>query len=307
MTLEIRHDIPLAPLTTFKIGGKAKYFVSVRTTDDLRDAIIWARKNQERPVILAGGSNVLVSDSGIDGLVIHIVSDQFAFEGTRLTAEAGCNLLRLITESAERGYGGWESMAGIPGSIGGAVRGNAGAFGTEIKDFVRGVEALHLESGEQRDFDNASCDFSYRHSFFKDNPEWIVTRVTLDLLAVDIEASKAKIDETIAERERRHLQNVMAAGSFFMNPVAPEAVVKEFETEKNMTAREGRVPAGWLIEKSGMKGAVVGGAMASMQHPNYIVNTGSATASDVRELATKIKMAVHERFGVMLSEEAAIF
>ena len=128
----------------------------------------------------------------------------------------------------------------------------------------------------------------------------------LVLQEVNPEESKRLADETIAERERRHLQNVKAAGSFFMNPVAPAEIVQMFEEEKQTKSREGRVPAGWLIEKAGMKGATVGGAIASEQHPNYIVNTGTATAHDVRNLAQLIKMEVHVKFGIELHEEAAL-
>ena len=114
------------------------------------------------------------------------------------------------------------------------------------------------------------------------------------------------IRDTIAEREKRHLQNVRAAGSYFMNPKAPPEIVAMFEKEKGVKSREGRVPAGWLIEKAGMKGAIVGGAIASHQHPNYIVNAENATAQDVQELAERIKTTVMGQFGVELQEEAAI-
>ncbi|MCI0563393.1 MAG: hypothetical protein MN733_33375, partial [Nitrososphaera sp.] len=114
----------------------------------------------------------------------------------------------------------------------------------------------------------------------------------------------AIIEETIAERERRHIQDVKAAGSYFMNPVAPQNIIEMFEKEKKTTSRESRVPAGWLIEKAGMKGARVGGAQASLQHPNYIINTGNAISADVLELAERIKQTVEERFGIYLQEEA---
>lgn len=306
MGFEIRHNVPLAPLTTFKIGGAAKNYASVKTEDDLHEALAWARKSGEPMAILSGGSNVLVSDNGFDGLVIHIEIDTYSFDGTVLTAGAGCNLLSLIKLSAQHGLGGWESMAGIPGMLGGAVRGNAGAFGTEIKDVAQMVRTTHIETGKMREFTASECDFSYRHSYFKDHPELIVTHAVVRLSLTDAAQSKEKIEATIAEREKRHLQNVMAAGSYFMNPVAPAEIVAQFEAEKKVRARENRVPAGWLIEKAGMKGASVGGATASMQHPNYLVNTGTATAKDVRELAEKVKIAVKERFGVSLIEEPAL-
>ena len=171
---------------------------------------------------------------------------------------------------------------------------------------MRSVRALNSKDGTIREFANTECDFSYRHSFFKDYPEWIITRVTLQLRTISSDESARLIEETILEREKRHLQNVCAAGSFFMNPVAPREVQELFEKERGMKSREGRVPAGWLIEKVGMKGAKVGAAMASMQHPNYLVNTGGATATDVLELAEKIRSAVQARFGIELQEEAVV-
>ena len=306
MLLEIQENVPLAPLTTFKIGGTARYFAEVGSDGDLHEALEWATARSLRAVILAGGSNVLVSDSGVDGLVIRIISDRHSFAGTELAADAGCDLITLIRASSARGLGGWESLAGIPGTIGGAARGNAGAFGTEIRDVAHKVRAMNVATGKMREFTGAECAFSYRHSFFKHHPEWIITHAYLSLLRVDREESEKLIEETIAEREKRHLQNVQAAGSYFMNPKAPQHIVEMFETEKGVQSRESRVPAGWLIEKAGKKGASVGGAIASLQHPNYLVNTGSATAADVRKLATDIKLAVHEKFGITLAEEAAI-
>ena len=305
--LDVREHVPLAPLTTFQIGGPARYFVDVKSEDEVREAIAWATERNVRFLLWAGGSNVLVPDKGLDALVIRIGSTAFMFDSATLEADAGCNLLTLIREAAHQDLGGWEKLAGIPGTIGGAVRGNAGAFGPEIKDFVMHVRALHSIGGQIKNFSNEECNFSYRHSFFKNHPEWIILHVSFELLITDKEESERAIEDTIAEREKRHLQNVRAAGSFFMNPVAPKDVQEMFERERGAQSREGRVPAGWLIEKVGMKGARVGGAIASEQHPNYLVNTGGATAKDVRELAAKIKVAVREQFSVDLQEEAAVF
>jgi UDP-N-acetylmuramate dehydrogenase len=303
---EIKSQVPLAPLTTFQIGGLARYFVDVRSENEIKEAIQWAKEKGLRFIVLAGGSNVLVPDEGLDALVIRLRGDLYGFNDGILDAWAGTNLLTAIQVIGARGYGGWEKLAGIPGTIGGAVRGNAGAFGSEIKDFVTKVRALHSATGETKEFSNEECDFSYRHSFFKDHPEWIITRAIVQLQKIEPVESEKLIDETIAEREKRHLQNVKAAGSYFMNPVAPQNIIEMFETEKGVKSREGRVPAGWLIEKAGMKGTMVGGAQASMQHPNYIVNTGNATAKQVRGLAQKVKVAVNAQFEVELHEEAAL-
>jgi len=302
----VQENVPLAPLTTFGIGGQAQYLVDVKNEEEVREALVWAKKKSLRFVILAGKSNVLVPDEGLEALVVHLVEGDFSLESTNLTADAGCNLLKLIRECSGQGIGGWEKMAGIPGTIGGAVRGNAGAFGPEIRDFATSVRALNTKTGEVRVFENKECDFSYRHSFFKDHPEWIITRVHLALKSVEPSGSKRLIEETIAEREKRHIQNVRAAGSFFVNPVVSREMQEIFEKEKGMKSREGRVPAGWLIEKVGMKGARVGDAVASEQHPNYLKNDGEARAVDVLALAEKIKAAVREKFGIGLKEEAAI-
>lgn len=305
--LNIRKNIPLASLTTFEIGGVARFFVEVTTEDELTEALAWALEHGLRTVVLAGGSNVLVPDKGLEALVVRIIGKEYFFTGEKLSAHAGCNLLALIRAASAEGLGGWEKLAGIPGTVGGAARGNAGAFGTEIKDVATKVHALNAETGEIRTFKNSECDFSYRHSHFKNYPEWIILDVEVRLERTEPKKSVQLIEETIVEREKRHLQNVRAAGSFFMNPIAPPEVRELFEKEKGVKSREGRVPAGWLIEKAGMKGAKVGGAIASLQHPNYIVNTGSATSEDVRVLAEQIKQAVEQKFGMRLEEEAAIF
>lgn len=305
--LKIIENVPLAPKTTFGIGKTARYFVEVKTEEDIREAIAWAREKGVSPVVLSGGSNVLLPDEELDALVVWIASDDFSFADNELEADAGCNLFMLIKTAAGQNLGGWEKLAGIPGTLGGAVRGNAGAFGPEIKDFVVRVRALDSELCEPREFDNDACDFSYRHSFFKGHPEWIITRVWMKLQKSDVIRSKQLIEETIREREKRHIQNVRAAGSFFVNPVASREIQEMFEKEKGMKSREGRVPAGWLIEKVGLKGARVGDAVASEQHPNYIRNDGNATAAQVKELAQKIKDAVQKEFGIELQEEAVVF
>jgi UDP-N-acetylmuramate dehydrogenase len=243
----------------------------------------------------------------LEGLVIRITGEAFSFSGNVLAARAGCNLLALIRAAAEQGLGGWEKLAGIPGTIGGAVRGNAGAFGPEIKDFVTWVRAINTTTEDVHEFSNAECEFDYRMSFFKKNPEWIILDVHVQLARGLASSSQALIEETIREREKRHIQNVKAAGSFFLNPVAPLHVVNMFENEKGVTSRGGRVPAGWLIEKAGMKGMKLGGAQVSPQQANYIVNADNATAEDVRELAAKVKEEVRRQFDVALTEEAVVF
>lgn len=304
--LDIQKDVVLSIFTTFEIGGPAKYYVVVKNEDEIRDALGWAREHNEDFFVMGGGSNLLIPDEGFDGLVIHIKSDHFNFSGDVLEADAGCNLLELIRAASEQGLGGWEKLAGIPGTIGGAVRGNAGAFGPEIKDFLVYVRAINTKTEDTHEFSNAECGFAYRQSHFKRNPEWIIMKAHVKLEKVDPKESAAAIEATVKEREKRHIQNVRAAGSYFMNPIAPQKIVSMFEEEKGVESRGGRVPAGWLIEKAGLKGARIGDAQSSEQHPNYLVNVGSAKASEVRELADRIKRDVNEKFDVVLEEEAVI-
>ena len=305
--ITVENNRELKSLTTFEIGGPARFFCTVHSQDDIQEGVLWAQDKDIPFFILAGGSNVLIDDEGFDGLVIHVATKQYSFDTTTLTADAGCVLNDLIGTAAKHILGGWEKLAGIPGSLGGALRGNAGAFGVEIKDVVVDVTAFHIHTFEKRIFSNAECQFAYRTSFFKHNPEWVIVSAHIKLVENNQKEILSMIEETIAERERRHLQDVRAAGSYFMNPVAPSTIVQYFETEKQQSAREGRVPAGWLIDKVGMKGEREGGAIASLQHPNYLVNdSGNATAADVVTLADRIKHAVYKEFGITLEEEVTL-
>ncbi len=301
--IEIQEHVPLAPLTTFRIGGAARYFAKAASEKELRAALAWAQERSVPSFILAGGSNVLFSDRGFDGLVIHMQMNSYRMDGPHVHADAGAVLLEVITAAAEQSLGGWEHMAGIPGTVGGAVRGNAGAFGTEVKDVLHSVRALNTQTHTVQTFSAEDCAFAYRQSIFKGDTPWIILSATFALTPGDAETIRATITQTIEEREKRHLQNVRAAGSFFMNPVAPPEVVERFERDKGVRSRGGRVPAGWLIEEAEMKGYRIGGAQSSPQHPNYIINTGDATAEDVITLASMIKMRVRDRLGVQLREE----
>jgi UDP-N-acetylmuramate dehydrogenase len=304
--LSIQRDVPLAPYTTFKIGGPAREFVSVHTEAELIEALDYADEQGLAIHILAGGSNTLFSDEGFNGLVIHIALTQKVRFGAEVTLGSGLVLWDEINAASDVGLGGWESLAGVPGSVGGAVRGNAGAFGTEIKDVVTKVTALHQDSRELREFTREECEFDYRDSLFKQSSgsdAWIILSTTVVLNEVEPMVSKEKADATVAEREKRHLQNVACAGSYFMNPVAPAWVVEQFEEERLVKSKNNRVPAGWLIEKVGMKGATEGGACASLMHPNYIMNTGSASARDVVTLGNKIAEKIRTEYMTHVFEE----
>jgi UDP-N-acetylmuramate dehydrogenase len=303
---QIQHKIALAPHTTFGIGGAAEFFVDAKSEGDIREALLWAREQRVPIFVMGGGSNLLVPDEGVEALVMRVANQQWSVAGEEVTAEAGCILDSLIRATGLMKLGGLEKMAGIPGTLGGAIRGNAGAFGTEIKDAIITVRVLDINTLTIRDMPASECHFTYRNSMFKSHPELLILSAKLRLRQGDPRRIATDIDETIAERERRHIQNVRAAGSYFMNPVAKDDVRHLFEAEKGVSSREGRVPAGWLIEKAGGKGLRIGDAQSSEQHADYIVNQGHATAKDVRTLASSIKALVQEKFGIELKEEAVV-
>lgn len=306
--MEIREHEPLAPYTTFNIGGPAKWFVEATTHAELREAIQYAHDRHLPYFVLAGGSNLLIADDGFDGLVVRVTLTGAEIDTAqhRATFDAGYNLRAAIDITSEAGLGGWEAMYGIPGTVGGAVRGNAGAFGTEIQDVLIEVDALNTETLEERTFTNEQCTFAYRTSFFKQHPEWIVIRAVMQLQPSDPRACRERAQETLELRQQRQIQDIRSGGSFFTNPAVGAEIQKLFEEEKGEPAREGRVPAGWLIEKSGFKDVCENDVCTGTRSANYLINAGGATAADVRAFADKIKNAVRDQFGVELVEEVML-
>lgn len=302
--LEIKDNVILAPFTTFHIGGPAKKFAAVMTPEELVEALRYSKENGLPVFFLGGGSNLLISDQGFNGLVVRTENTTIRCEGLNLIAGAGSRLLDAVNISAKQGLGGLELLAGIPGLVGGAVRGNAGAFGADIGARVSRVTAVNRQTLEMRDFSRDECEFGYRDSFFKRHSEWIIFVVTLVLEQGDRDLLERTIHETIAKREAKHSQGAWCAGSFFMNPVVTDEKLRhEFETETGVIPKDDKLPAGWLIGHVGLRGKQVGGALVSDQHPNYIVNTGDATAEDVIILASLIKQKVRTDLGIRLQEE----
>ena len=304
--MDLKQNIPLAPYTTFNIGGPAKFFVEVHTLAEVQEALDWVNEHNEQIFILSGGSNILFRDEGFDGLVIKLGNNNIDINDTTIIAGAGAVLKDMIMQACHAGLTGMENMYGIPGCIGGAVRGNVEAFGTEVRDVLTTTTAIHTKTKEIRTFTPDECELGYRTSFFKTHTDWLIFEATFELKKRSAYDCVARANQTMDERNKRQLQNVQSAGSFFMNPSVPESIQKMFKEEKGVEARDGKVPAGWLTDKIGARGMCVGDACISEQHANYLINTGNATAREVRELSTKIKNIVSEKFGVQLQEEVHI-
>lgn len=304
--LNIKEKISLAPLTSFRIGGDSDFYVEVGSEDELKEALDFAKKNNMEFYIIGGGSNLLVSDEGFRGLVIRPKMNKLSVSGNEIEVEAGVPLIKLINFAAENGLSGMEKMAGIPGSVGGAVRGNAGAFGTEMSLVIKSATFLDYETLEIKTFENEQCEFEYRFSVFKKNKNFIVMRATILLEAGDPVEIKKRTMETIQARLQRGLSGDKSAGSYFINPkLEDEKLLKDFENESGVAPRKNSVPAGWVIERVGLRGKEIGGAKISEKHANYIINTGKASASDVVMLASFVKQQVRDQLGVQLQEEVS--
>lgn len=302
--LNIQENIPLAKYTTFRIGGLAKYFVEVKNLEELEDALLYAKEKKLDFFVLGGGSNILVSDNGFSGLVIKLKINEFKVKGEKMEIGAGVYLAKVVRDAGEQELAGMEWAMGIPGTLGGAVRGNAGAYGGEIKDVLETVKVFDTEKMKLEIFQNADCDFHYRQSMFKQKPQLVVISAVLKLKKGNNDEIQKKMQEIIIGRMKKLPQNAPSAGSFFVNPVVNnKKLIQEFEEEKGVKSKAGKLPAGWLIEKVDLKGKKVGGAMVNENQTNYIVNTGSATAEDVMILSSLIKQKVRVKLGVQLNEE----
>ncbi len=290
--IKIHKNVPLAKYTTFKIGGPARYFFITKTTKDLIEAVKFAQDKGLPYFILGGGSNLLVNDKGFDGMVIKIQNGQttpilvkLKVENSRIVAEAGTSLVKLVEISIEKSLTGLEFAAGIPGTVGGALYGNAGSQrDNSIGDLVETVTLLK-PTGQIITVDKDWMQFDYRHSHLKDITEKtrpIILSAVLKLAKGDSKKIKRKINERITTR----VENIPlepSAGCIFKNPPSQSA--------------------GYLIEKCGLKGKKIGQAMISEKHANFIVNLGQAKANDVIKLIQIIKKSVKEKFKINLEEE----
>jgi len=306
--LKIKEKIPLKEYTTFKIGGPARYFFVAKNKEDLKNAILWAKKKKLPLFILGGGSNVLFSDNGFKGLVIKIQNSNLKIQNEnskfKIICGAGLPLMKLVFKSSEIGVTGLENLAGIPGTLGGAIWGNAGAFGREIGNLVEEVKVLDVGSWklEVKRLKNKDCKFGYRDSIFKRKKNLIILEATLKLKKGKRKEIEEKIKEILRLRKEKQPLEFPSAGSVFKN-VPIEKVSKRIREKFREKIKDGFLPAGVLIEAAGLKGVQIGGAKISEKHANFIVNVGNAKASDVKELIEKIKKEVKKKFKIQLEEE----
>ncbi len=298
----VKINEPMAKRTTFRIGGPADVFLTIDSTEKLVEALRFLDGEGVSYFIIGSGSNMLVRDNGFRGVAVNVKCQSSNTKGTYIQADAGCITAQIAQESFSSGLTGFEWGVGVPGTIGGAVRGNAGAMGGEMKDVVKEIEAYR--DGEVVTLSNTECAFGYRDSTLK-HGGGVVLRATLTLRKGENIEGRKRALEHLAYRAKTQPQG-QSIGCVFKNFEISKSQNLKISDLPEEFLKKGKISAGWLIDQSGLKGAVVGGAEVSTKHCNFILNNGHATAADVLALIDEIKTKVYDRFGVALEEEIQI-
>ncbi len=303
-----QQQVPLKQFSNYRIGGPAKYFREVKTVKEVIQALQWARENKLPVYVLGGGTNILWSDEGFNGLVLKPNFDSIEFQGKFMTAGASVPMLRLVQAAVGRGLKGLEWAGGLPGTFGGAVYGNAGAFGGELKDVVRRVVSLDTKTLEVKERSNVECQFRYRNSVFKAEGKEIILKGKVELVPGNKRVLYESMMAKINYRKKRHPLEYPNIGSIFKNVPVGDLDGKIAEPHRLVVKTDPFpvIPAAYLIDAAGLRGRSHGGAMISPRHPNFIVNVLDAKASDVLALVNLIKEKVKEKFQIQLEEEIRI-
>ncbi len=324
----MEENVPIAPITTFCIGGPARYFVRVTTVDELREALAFAKEKDLKPFVLGGGSNVLIDDAGFNGLVIKIELMGVEQEGEALIAGAGESWDVLVARAIEAGLWGIENLSGIPGTVGAAPVQNIGAYGTEIKDTLLWLEALDMQTGEVVRFANAECGFGYRTSVFKREPRrYVIMRVALQLKKDGHAQASYKdlggMDSATIAQIRAKVLDIRAgkfpdlsvegtAGSFFLNPVvsveqAGQLASKYAGMPQFAVAGGVKLSLAWLLDNAlGLKGTAVGGARLYEKQPLVIAAARNTPARDVRALADLVAQKIKDECKIDVEQEVRV-
>jgi len=288
----LQRDAPLAPLTTFKVGGTADWLVQARTQEEISALLAAARAEQIPVTVLGGGSNVLIADDGLRGLVIRVHGgDVVQLDGTRIRADAGVTINGLVRWTVSHGVAGLEAWAGTPGTVGGAIFGNAHFRSRLISELIDRVRLVSLD-GEVSDVPVAEMEFGYDYSRLHRTNE-IVLSADFHVTRGEPDALRAVARESLAFRKRTQPLESASAGCIFQNP----------DPSRDRVPEGIPASAGALVDRAGLKNARAGSARVSTTHANFIVNEGRASADEIRQLIDRCKRDVWSRFGVALREE----
>ena len=305
-----QENVPLAAYSNYKIGGPARFFILAKTVPDVLLAIEQAKRLGLSIFILGGGTNLLISDTGFPGVMIKSAFAKLEQTNkTFITVGAGVLVNDLLQFCITNEFSGLEWAGGLPGTVGGAVWGNAGAFKGEIKDSVKEVVSVDLKNGVFMKRTNAECQFGYRTSIFKERAQKGEQEVIIEIVFALTKGIRAEIVQVINEkieyRKARQPLEYPNIGSIFKNidiKRVPAETLKKFEL-KIKTDPFPVLPTAVLIDAAGLKGKTIGGAMISPKHPNFIVNVKNASAQDVKTLMTLIQTDLKKQFGVSLEQE----
>jgi len=271
----------------------------VTTVDALAETLQLTRTSRTPHAIIGGGTNLIVDDDGFPGVVVRHVAKNIEIDGERVRVEAGAMLQGLVDKTIDAGLRGLETMTGIPGWVGGAIYGNAGAYGHSIQE---SIESVRFFDGEKtREVSSNELDFSYRTSIFKSCKDWIVLDAVLKLNHADPVELRATADGILKIRNEKYPPTMKCAGSIFKNLLLADLPPGVTVPEK--VVREGKVPSAYFLEEAGAKGLAIGGLRVADYHANLIYNEGGGTARDLWHLIETLKAGVWEKFGVKLEEE----
>lgn len=282
---KIKTNEDMSKHTSFKAGGKAKFYIKAKTVEDVINTVKISKENNIPIVVLGNGSNILFKDEEFNGVVLKIELDTLKIEENIITAEAGVKNAILGRKALDNNLQGFEFAAGIPGTIGGAIRMNAGAYGGEIKDIVQDVEYLDYEDLKIKKITNKECNFEYRHSVFCENKN-IILSATFKLENGIKEEIANRMNEFAKSRKEKQPLEYPSAGSTFKRGT-------DFITAK-------------LIDECGLKGYQIGGAQVSEKHAGFIINKENATAKDIIDLVEYVKKTVKEETGKSIDLEVEI-
>jgi len=299
--LTVLPGAPLSRYTRFGIGGPADLYAETGSVEAFIAALSAARASGVEIVVIGGGTNLIVSDAGFRGVVLRYRGDRLFESNGRVHADAGAVLQDLVDFAIAHGLAGLETLSGIPGSVGAAVYGNAGAYGHSLAERV--VKVRFYDGQAVRVFDNEECEFQYRESIFKRHKDWIIFSTELRLDAGDAQTLRAAADSILKVRNEKFPVTMKCAGSIFKNLLARELPASAAAEVPAQAIREGKVPAAWFLEQVGAKGMVRGDIHVAAYHANLIYNGGTGTAADLRSLIGELKDRVAGRFGIELEEE----
>jgi UDP-N-acetylmuramate dehydrogenase len=299
--LTISEHTLLSLYTRFGIGGPADLYIETTDEQSFIAVLNVLRASGAELAVIGGGTNLIVSDAGFRGVVLRLTSGNISSHGRTVTAQAGAELQALVDYAIRHGLRGIETMTGIPGSVGAAIYGNAGAYGHSINEVVRRVR--FFDGSAIRTFSNAECEFHYRESVFKRHKDWIIFSTELELSLAPADELQNIADGILKVRLEKYPASMKCAGSIFKNLILAELPESVQRQVPERVVREGKVPSAYFLEQVGAKGIQNGGIRVAEYHANLIFNAGDGTARELCEIIGDLKSRVQNRFGLTLEEE----